>query len=82
MTIANPFERSKKHFNAKELKGFTKINLKPGETKRVTLKLDCRAFSFYDVKKKDCSAEPGDFTILVGGSPDNIQLRNKFALTR
>jgi beta-glucosidase len=48
----------------------------------VTLKLDCRAFSFYDVKKKDWSAEPGDFTILLGGSPDNIQLRNKFTLTR
>jgi beta-glucosidase len=66
----------------KELKGFAKVNLKPGESKRVTLTLDRRAFSFYDVKKKDWSAEPGDFTILVGGSSDNIQLRGKFALTR
>jgi len=41
----------------------------------VTLTLDRRAFSFYDVKKKDWSAEPGDFTILVGGASDDIQLR-------
>jgi beta-glucosidase len=65
----------------KELKGFAKINVEAGETKRVTLKLDRRAFSFYDVNKKDWSAEPGDFTILVGGSSDNIQLRGKYTLT-
>jgi beta-glucosidase len=66
----------------KELKGFAKVNLKPGETRRVTLTLNRRAFSFYDVRKKDWSAEPGDFTILVGGSSDSIQLRSKFTLTR
>jgi beta-glucosidase len=66
----------------KELKAFAKVNLKPGETMRVTLILERRAFSFYDVQKKDWSAEPGDFTILVGGSSDNIQLRGKFTLTR
>jgi beta-glucosidase len=65
----------------KELKAFTKINLKPGETRRVTLTLNRRAFSFYDVQKKDWNAEPGDFSILVGGSSDNIQLRGKFTLT-
>jgi beta-glucosidase len=65
----------------KELKGFAKVNLKPGESKRVTLKLDRRAFSFYDVKKNDWTAEAGEFTILVGGSSDNIQLRDKFTLT-
>ena len=66
----------------KELKAFAKMNLKPGETRRVTLTLERRAFSFYDVRKRDWSAEPGDFTILVGGSSDNIQLRGKFTLTR
>jgi beta-glucosidase len=65
----------------KELKAFTKINLKPGETRRVTLTLNRRAFSFYDVQKKDWSAEPGEFDILVGDSSDNIQLRGKFNLT-
>jgi beta-glucosidase len=66
----------------KELKAFAKVNLKPGESRRVTLALPRRAFSFYDVTKKDWSAEPGDFAILVGGSSDNIPLRGKFALTR
>jgi len=66
----------------KELKAFTKVNLKPGETRRVTLTLNRRAFSFYDITKNDWNAEPGEFNILVGGSSDNIQLRAKFALTR
>jgi len=66
----------------KELKGFARVNLRPGEISRVTLKLDRRAFSFYDVTKKDWSAEPGEFTILVGGSSDSIQLRSKFTLAR
>jgi beta-glucosidase len=66
----------------KELKAFAKVNLKPGETRRVTLRLDRRTFSFYDVQKKDWNAEPGDFAILVGGSSDNIQLRGKFTLSR
>jgi beta-glucosidase len=66
----------------KELKGFAKVNLRPGETKHVTVQLDRRAFAFYDVTKKDWSAEPGDFRILVGGSSDRIQLEGKFTMTR
>lgn len=66
----------------KELKSFAKVNLKPGETRHVELTLDRRAFSFYDVKKSNWSAEPGEFTILVGGSSDNIQLRSTFTLNR
>ncbi len=65
----------------KELKGFTKVDLKPGESKRVSLKLDRRAFSFYDVNKKDWKAEPGEFSILVGGSSDNVPLQGKFTLS-
>ena len=64
----------------KELKGFAKVHLKPGESKNITLKLDRRAFSFYDVAKKDWSAEPGDFAILVGSSSDKIELQGKFTL--
>jgi beta-glucosidase len=66
----------------KELKAFAKVNLKPGETRHVVLTLERRAFSFYDMQKKDWSAEPGEFTILVGGSSDNIQLRGKFMAKR
>ena len=65
----------------KELKACARVNLKPGESKRVELTLERRAFSFYDVEKKDWNAEPGDFEILVGGASDNIQLHSKFTLT-
>jgi len=52
----------------KELKGFAKVQLKPGETKRVTISLDQRTFSYYDVSTSAWMAEPGDFAILVGSS--------------
>jgi beta-glucosidase len=65
---------------AKELKGFAKVKLDPGETKQITLALDRRAFSFFDVKNHDWTAEPGDFAILVGGSSANIQLQGIFKL--
>jgi beta-glucosidase len=64
----------------KELKGFARIELKPGESRHVSVALDRRAFSFYDVKKKDWSAEPGPFSVLVGGSSDKIELRGAFTL--
>jgi beta-glucosidase len=66
----------------KELKGFAKLSLKPGESKRVIIHLDRRALSFYDVGKKDWNAEPGLFNILIGGSSDKIQLKGTFTLTR
>ena len=66
----------------KELKGFAKVRLKPGETKRVSLTLDRRAFSYYDVNRKDWSAEPGDFAILIGSSSDKVELKGLFTLSR
>jgi beta-glucosidase len=65
-----------------ELKGFAKVRLNPGETKRVSLTLDRRAFSYYDVNKKDWNAEPGDFAILVGSSSEKIELKGSFTLSR
>jgi beta-glucosidase len=66
----------------KELKGFARVNLKPGETRRVAISLDRRAFSFYDVDKKDWNAEPGRYSLLVGASSDNIQLKASFVLSQ
>ncbi len=60
---------------AKELKGFAKVQLKPGETQTITVALDRRAFAYYDVKKKDWAVAPGEFTILVGGSSDALPLK-------
>jgi beta-glucosidase len=66
----------------KELKGFARVELRPGETRHVTIALDRRAFSYYDVGKKDWAADPGKFEILIGGSSDKIQLHGTFALDR
>jgi beta-glucosidase len=65
---------------AKELKGFSKISLRPGETRRVTVPLDSRALSYYDVNGKQWVAEPGDFDVLVGRSSAQIELRGKLNL--
>jgi beta-glucosidase len=64
----------------KELKGFSKVMLKPGETRHVQVSLDRRAFSYYNVEKDDWAAAPGEFSILVGGSSDNTSLRGAFVL--
>jgi beta-glucosidase len=61
----------------KELKGFSKVFLKPGETKRVSLPLDARSFSYYDIKSHAWKAEPGTFNIYVASSAADIKLEGK-----
>lgn len=61
----------------KELKGFEKVSLQPGEEKTVTFELGKRAFAYYNVKLKDWHVETGTFEILVGKSSRNILLRDK-----
>lgn len=61
----------------KELKGFAKIALKAGESKRVSIKLDYRAFAYYSVALKKWHIENGDFEILVGASSRDIRLMGK-----
>ncbi len=65
----------------KELKGFRRIELAPGESQRVTLSLDRAAMSFFDPKRDDWVAEPGAFDVLVGASSADIRLRGAFELT-
>jgi beta-glucosidase len=65
---------------AKELKGFVKVNLRPGETRRVTVTLDSRALSYFDVNSKQWRAEPGEFEVLVGRSAEQIELKGKLTL--
>jgi beta-glucosidase len=64
----------------KELKGFLKVSLRPGETRRVSVVLDERALSYYDADAKRWRAEPGDFDVLVGRSSEQIELRGKLRL--
>lgn len=61
----------------KELKGFTKVFLKAGEEKEVSVTLDRRAFAFYNVNVQDWTIESGDFEILVGASSADIRLSEK-----
>jgi beta-glucosidase len=64
----------------KELKGFKRVSLNPGETKNVAVKLDRRAFSYYDVKRHSWTVAPGDFDLFVARSAADIALSGKVAL--
>ena len=58
----------------KELKGFVKVALEPGETKTVSVTLDSRAFAYWDPRHKSWISESGKFDILVGSSSADIRL--------
>jgi beta-glucosidase len=57
----------------KELKGFAKVELQPGETKSVSIQLDFRAFAFYHPEYKQWITEDGDFDILIAASAADIR---------
>ncbi|MGA7258654.1 MAG: glycoside hydrolase family 3 C-terminal domain-containing protein [Terracidiphilus sp.] len=58
----------------RELKGFEKVRLNPGETKHVTLNLDARAFSYWDASASKWTIDRGKFVIRVGDSSENTPL--------
>lgn len=64
----------------KELKGFAKVCLQPGESRDVALTIGRDALSFYDEATKQWKAEPGSFTVLVGNASDNLKLKKSFTL--
>ncbi len=57
----------------KELKGFTKVTLEPNETKRVTIPLDARAFSYYDIATKSWQRSRGPFELIVNSQKLTIK---------
>lgn len=59
---------------ARELKGFAKVTLSPGETRHVTVSLDDKAFRFFDVSSKRWEIEKGTYTLEVGASSEDIRL--------
>ena len=68
-TIANPsLVRPQK-----ELKGFAKVELQPGETKTVSIALDFRAFAYYHPRYQQWITEDGEFDILIGASSADIR---------
>lgn len=65
----------------KELKGFARVDLKPGESKTVHLSLDRSAFSYYSTAKHAWVEDPGKFEVLVGDSSRDIKLQGSLELT-
>jgi len=57
----------------KELKGFAKVQLQPGETKTVTLALDFRSFAYFHPAHRQWISEDGEFDILIGASANDIR---------
>lgn len=64
----------------KELKGFEKVFLNPGEQKEITFTIDRTALSYFDAQKHDWVAEPGEFEALIGNSSDTIKTKVTFTL--
>jgi beta-glucosidase len=59
---------------AKELKGFKRVYLRPGESKKVTITLDRRSLAYYDVAAHTWDVAPGLYKLLVGSSSQDIRL--------
>jgi beta-glucosidase len=66
----------------KELKGFAKVYLQPGETQRISVELDRRSFAYYDVDTRAWQVSPGTFKILVGRSSREIVLEGNVTYTK
>ena len=58
----------------KELKGFTKVFLRAGESKTVTIELDDKAFRYYNAEKNCWEVEDADYEIIVGASVSDVRL--------
>jgi beta-glucosidase len=59
---------------ARELKAFARVNLRPGETRRVSANLGSRAFAYFDATARAWHVDPGKFEIFVGSSVDDLPL--------
>jgi beta-glucosidase len=64
-----------------ELKGFSRIELAPGESKLISLTLSPRAFTYYDVTGKHWHADAGKYTVQVGRSSEDLPLHADLAIT-
>ncbi len=60
---------------AKELKGFARVTLAPGEKQRIAIMLDDKAFRFWNVKSNQWEIEGGEYELLVGASVEDIRLK-------
>ena len=61
----------------KELKGYKKVFLQPGETRRVTIELNDRSLAYFDEKSKQWVVDADTFNISLGAASDDIRLKAK-----
>jgi beta-glucosidase len=66
----------------KELKGFTRVALAPGESKTVTIALGPRSFAYYDPEAKAWRVAAGRYELLVGASSRDIRLRDTVSIAK
>ncbi|MCU1294593.1 MAG: glycoside hydrolase family 3 domain protein, partial [Bryobacterales bacterium] len=66
----------------KELKGFERVVLQPAETKHLTIDLNARSFSYFDVKSAAWQADAGNYDLLLGDSSQDIQQKVRIQLPR
>ena len=64
----------------RELKGFARVTLAPGEKQRITITLDDKAFRFWNVKANRWEIEGGEYELLVGASVEDIRLCEKISV--
>ena len=65
----------------KELRGFARVSLAPGETKTVKFTLTPEHLALYD-RAGRWTVEPGGFTVFIGASSDDVRLQGRFVVTR
>jgi beta-glucosidase len=61
--------------------GFTRVQLKHGETRQVTVEVPAQRLRYWDTQKKQYVVEPGDYEFLIGAASDDIQLRLPMTIT-
>lgn len=65
----------------RELKGFEKVSLEPGESKEITFILDSRAFAYYEPLISDWFVENGDYEIEIGTSSRDIRVKSSLTVS-
>ena len=65
---------------ARELKGFQRISMKAGETKRVKIPFDAYTFRYFNVKTNQWETEGGSYEILIGASSEDIRLKGSLTV--
>ena len=79
--FASPAARTLVPMPVKQLRGFQRITLAPGQTQTVTFTLGPEELSFWSISDDSFRIEPGAYTVRVGGSSDNLPLSAVFNLT-